>query len=140
VSFDIKAGYRHFRLAPKMRSWFQFRYENKYHRCVALPCGQGHRPMLFTQLMVPLVCKLRTGLGYRALPYLDNFLVYSAKVGRVATRLDYGRAARAKGKLFGTLGLTRHLTKGEWSGSTRVEHMGCIIDNMLKRFFIAPRK
>jgi hypothetical protein len=34
VSFDIKAGYRHFRLAPKMRNWFLFRYEDKYYRCV----------------------------------------------------------------------------------------------------------
>jgi hypothetical protein len=39
VSFDIKAGYRHFRLAPKMRNWFIFRYENKYYRCIALPFG-----------------------------------------------------------------------------------------------------
>jgi hypothetical protein len=27
-SFDIKAGYRHFRLAPKMCNWFLFRYED----------------------------------------------------------------------------------------------------------------
>jgi hypothetical protein len=35
VSFDIKAGYRHFRLAPKVRNLFLFRYEDKYYRCVA---------------------------------------------------------------------------------------------------------
>lgn len=79
VSFDIKAGYRHFRLAPKMRNWFLFRYEDKYYRCVALPFGWGRSPMWFTQLMVPLVCQLRTGLGYRVLPYLDDFLVCPAK-------------------------------------------------------------
>jgi hypothetical protein len=55
-------------------------------------------------------------------------------------RRDCGWAARVISKLLGTLGLTRHHTKGEWSGSTRVEHLGCIIDTKLMRFFIAPRK
>jgi hypothetical protein len=78
--------------------------------------------------------------GYRVLPYLDDFLVCPAKAGRVATRRDCGRAAREISKLLGTLGLTQHLTKREWSGSTRVEHLGCIVDTKLMRFFIAPRE
>jgi hypothetical protein len=32
VSFDIKAGYRHFRLAPQMRDWFLFRYDGHFYR------------------------------------------------------------------------------------------------------------
>jgi hypothetical protein len=88
-------------------------------------------PMRFTQLMVPLVCQLCTGLGYRVPPYLDEFLVCPARAGRVATRSDCGRTAREISKLLGTLGLTRRLTKEEWSCSTRVEHLGCIIDTKL---------
>jgi hypothetical protein len=37
VSFDIKEGYRHFRLAPQMRDWFLFRYDGRLYRCIALP-------------------------------------------------------------------------------------------------------
>jgi hypothetical protein len=39
VSFDIQAGYRHFRLAPQMRDWFLFRYDGRFYRCIALPFG-----------------------------------------------------------------------------------------------------
>lgn len=41
LSFDIKSGYRAFRLAPKMRDWFIFRYAGRYFRCIALPFGWG---------------------------------------------------------------------------------------------------
>jgi hypothetical protein len=43
-------------------------------------------------------------------------------------------------KLLSSLGLTRHPTKGEWVGSTRVEHLGCVIDSDCMSFYIAPRK
>jgi hypothetical protein len=33
ASFDIQAGYRHFRLAPKMKDWFLFRYDGRFYRC-----------------------------------------------------------------------------------------------------------
>jgi hypothetical protein len=56
----------------------------------------------------------------------------------MATRRDCGRAAQEISKLLGTLGL--HLNKGERSCSTRFEHLGCIIDTNLMRFFIIPRK
>jgi hypothetical protein len=48
VSFDIQAGYRHFRLAPQMRDWFLFRYDGRFYRCIALPFGSGRSPMWFT--------------------------------------------------------------------------------------------
>jgi hypothetical protein len=90
-SFDIKAGYRHFRLAPKVRNWYLFRYEDMYYRCVALPFGWGRSPMWLTQLMVQLVCQPRAGLGFRVLPYLDDFLVCPAKAGsNNETRLCLG--------------------------------------------------
>jgi hypothetical protein len=59
VSFDIQAGYRHFRLAPQMRDWFLFRYDGRFYRCIALPFGWGRSPMWFTQLMVPMVRKAK---------------------------------------------------------------------------------
>jgi hypothetical protein len=59
VSFDIQAGYRHLRLAPQMRDWFLFRDDGPFYRCIAHPFGWGRSPMWFTQLMVPMVRKLR---------------------------------------------------------------------------------
>lgn len=31
LSFDIRSGYRHFRLAPAMRRWFLFHYGGRYY-------------------------------------------------------------------------------------------------------------
>lgn len=48
VTFDIRQGYRHFRLAPAMRDWFLFHYDGRYYQCVALPFGWGRAPLWFT--------------------------------------------------------------------------------------------
>lgn len=37
-SIDIAKGYHHFRLHPKIRNWFLFKFDERHFRCVAL-CG-----------------------------------------------------------------------------------------------------
>jgi Reverse transcriptase (RNA-dependent DNA polymerase) len=138
VSFDIQAGYQHFRLAPQMRDWFLCRYDGHFYRCIALPFGCGRSPMWFTQLMVPTVRNLRQ--QYRLLAYLDDSLICPVKAGRVASMRDCRKATQVIDKLLSSLGLTRHPTKGEWVGSTLVEHLGCVIDSDRMHFYIAPRK
>jgi Reverse transcriptase (RNA-dependent DNA polymerase) len=114
VSFDIQAGYRHFRLTPQMRDWLLFRYDKRFYRCIALQFGWGWSPMWFTQLMVPMVRKLRE--QYRVLAYLDDFLICSVKAGSVASVRDCRKATQVIDKLLSSLGLTRHSTKGGWVG------------------------
>jgi hypothetical protein len=36
MSWDVKSGYRHFYLHPKMREFFLFHYVGRFYRCVAL--------------------------------------------------------------------------------------------------------
>ena len=38
------------------------------------------------------------------------------------------------------LGLTRHPSKGVWTGKTVIEHLGVQIDSVEMKFFIAERK
>jgi hypothetical protein len=90
VSFDIQAGYRHFRLAPQMRDWFLFTYDKRFYKGIALLFGWGRGPMWFTQLMVPMVRKLRK--QYRVLAYLDGFLICTVKAGRIASMRDCRKA------------------------------------------------
>jgi hypothetical protein len=114
VSFDIQAGYRHFRLAPKMRDWFLFRYDGRLYRCIAVPFGWGRSPMWFTQLMVLMVLMVRkVREQYRVLAYLDNFLICPVKAGKVVSTRDCRRATQLIDKLLSSLGLKRHPTKGE---------------------------
>jgi Reverse transcriptase (RNA-dependent DNA polymerase) len=103
-----------------------------------LPFGWGCSPMWFTLLMMPLATKLRQ--AYRVLAYLDDFLICPAKSGRIASVKDCRRATQTIDKLLSSLGLERHPTKGEWNESTRVEHLGCVVDTVSLRFYVAPRK
>jgi hypothetical protein len=139
ISFDIQAGYRHFSISPAMRDWFVFHYQ-RFYRCVALPFGWGRSPLWFTQLMVPIVRYLPTKLGYRVLAYLDDLFICPAPAGQMSTKRDCLRASRTIEKLLKGLELTRHPSKGDWTGPTRIEHVVCIIDTRVMKFFISPRK
>lgn len=59
ISFDLKKGYRHFRLHPDKWDWFIFRYKGRYYQCAALPFGWGRSHMWFTQLTAPFARCLR---------------------------------------------------------------------------------
>lgn len=90
--------------------------------------------------MVPFLRVMRQKLRYRVIGYLDDFLVALSRAGAAATRRDFKRARKKIQTLLTQLGLRRHPTKGEWEGATRVEHLGVVIDSMLMKFYVAPRK
>jgi Reverse transcriptase (RNA-dependent DNA polymerase) len=140
ISFDIQSGYRHFRFAPHMRDMFLFRYAGRLFQCLALPFGWGRSPMWFTKLLRPMVQHLRSYELYRVLAYLDDFLVVPSEAGAIADLAVCEGATSKIDALLEALGLIRHPTKGEWVGSTRVEHLGAVIDTEQEKFFIAPRK
>lgn len=139
LSMDIEKGYRHFRLHPCMRDWFIFRYNRRYYQCVALPFGWGRSPLWFTMFMSAFVKKLRSE-GLRVLAYLDDFLVAPSSHGVVSSS-EHCKAGRIViQSIMDELGLKRHQSKGEWQGSTRVEHLGVIVDSARMHFHVAPRK
>lgn len=62
-------------------------------------------------MLRPLVQYIREKLGYRVLPYIDNFLVAPCPEWRSSTE-EYCRKAREKlQSLFDRLGLHRHPEK-----------------------------
>jgi hypothetical protein len=73
-----------------MRDWFLFMYDGCFYMCIALPFGWGRSPMWFTQLMVPMVRKLRQ--QYRVLEYSDGFLICPVKAGMVGSMPDSRKA------------------------------------------------
>ena len=85
MSWDIKSGYRHFYLHPRMREFFIFRYDGLFYRCIALPFRRGQSVIWFTKLLRPLVQHLREVLGYRVLPYTDDFACAPSLLGRPST-------------------------------------------------------
>lgn len=140
ISFDIKSGYRHFYLHPSMRDYFLFHYCGRYYRCVALPFGWGRSPLWFTKLTRPLVQYMREKCGYRVLPYIDDFLVAGSPPGRPATEQDCRRARERLTKLFASLGITRHPTKGCWKGGRQIDHLGMHVDTETMRVYVSDSK
>ena len=126
LSFDIKAGYRHFFLHPDMRNYFIFRYDGRYFRCIALPFGWGRSAYWFVNLLKPFVLYMRETMGMRVLPYIDDFLL-APVVGRASTCQDFLRASLDLEHILNEIGLERHTGKGVWGGgATRVKHLGVV--------------
>lgn len=140
MSFDVKGGYRHFYLHPDMRDFFVFRYGGRCYRCVALPFGWGRSGWWFVKLLRPFVRHVREKLGYRVLPYVDDFLIAPSPPGRVAGEEDCERARKELGRLMRRLGLWRHPEKGEWTGSRQIDHLGVRLDTAAMKVYVTDEK
>jgi hypothetical protein len=71
---------------------------------------------------------------------LNDFIICPAKYRPIESMRDCRRAKQTIVKLLHSLGLTRHPKKGQWSVSTPVEHLGCVIDTKRMMFYVEPRK
>jgi hypothetical protein len=83
---------------------------------------------------------MRAECGYRVLAYLDDFLIAPSPHGTVSEKGGCGVAAKKIDAELTALGLTRHPEKGDWEGSTRIEHLGFVLDSVQMKFYIAKRK
>lgn len=128
LSMDVEKGYRNFRLAPEMRTWFIFHYQGRYLRCVSLIFGWGRSPLLFAKFNVVFVRKLRR-YWFRVLAYLDDLLVVRVAHGVVEGPLHFLKGIRKAQELMYNLGLTRKIKKEEWCGSKLIEHLRVVIDS-----------
>ena len=139
-SFDIESGFHHFYLHPDMRDYFLFHYQGGYYRCIALPFGWGRSGLWFTKCMRVLVQHMRVELGYRVLPYIDDFLVGASPPGHPATVDDVKGAHVLLEDIMQRLGLRRKVGKGCWEGSQTIEHLGFLIDTKAMRVYVSDRK
>lgn len=83
---------------------------------------------------------LRDKLGYRTLPYVDDFLVAPSPFGTVATREHVSAAKSAFARLMRRLGLRRNPEKGCWEVAQVIEHLGMVINTRNMKIFAQYRK
>ena len=139
LSFDIKAGYRHFFLHSSVRNFFLFHYGGRYFRCIALPFAWCRSAFYFVNLLKPFVGKIRRW-GCRVLGYIDDFLVAPA-IGRALTKADCVAMSMQIDALMRKLGLARHATKGVWGeGACVVDHLGFRWDSVRLLFTVTAKK
>ena len=89
--------------------------------------------------MAPFIQELRRG-EYRVFAYLDDFLLAPSPYGTTSGPRDCAVAWERIAELMTQLGLQRHPEKGEWTGATRVEHLGVLIDSDEMKFYVVLRK
>lgn len=140
LSFDVRAGYRHFSLHEDMRNVFLFQYDGRYFRCKALSFGWGRSAFWLVNLLKPLIRYIREGMGLRVFPYIDDFLI-AASAGRVSEEVNCWRVSMLMDGLLQELGLERHQTKGAWGGGrTRIKLLGVVWDTERKEFSVTLLK
>jgi len=139
----------------------------RYIRSAALPFGWSASPYIFTKVMRVMVRVLRAPMaptlerarrqtrggrafvlrfyqrhylpgprsyGMRVLAYVDDFLALASS--RREALLCRARAAQ----VMQSLGVTRHLTKGHWEVTQRLEHLGLDVDLGAGMFRVPPSK
>ena len=72
--------------------------------------------------------------------YLDDVLIAPSSHGGVAGPGDCAEAKQCMERLLSCLGLKRHPTKGEGTGSTTVGHLGVGVDTEEMRFYVTLHK
>jgi hypothetical protein len=122
ASFDIKSSYRHFRLAPRMRDWFCFRYDGRFLRCIALPFGWGRSPQVVHAVSLSSCPTSSHGTVVQSIG-LHRRLYCAANRSRNSGKISRLQQGDSSYRQVRKLGSTKHPTKGEWIGTTRIEHL-----------------
>lgn len=133
ISADLQDGYYHVGVHQEHRKFLTTSINGTLVRFCALPFGLSTAPRVFTKFMRPVVGQLRRS-GARMLQYLDDSLFLHQdrnELQRMAGRID---------ELFGSLGLLRKPTKGCWTPTQRLKHLGVEIDTSRRLFLVPPEK
>jgi hypothetical protein len=127
-------------VAPQDRRLLPF---SLWRACLQVYCvavWMGRSKLWFTKLMRHVVKYLRSELGYRVLPWIDDFLCAPTDGRRPATGRDCRRECSRIDAIFGALGLTRRPERGCWEEAQVLKHLGVLIDARQMRVFVTDRK
>lgn len=97
ISFDLESKYCHLYFHLSVEDYFLFYYCGSYYRFFT-SLWLGTVAFWLPMLTRPLVQYMREKCGYRLLPYLEDFLIAAAPLGKAATRQRRPKGARALGK------------------------------------------
>jgi ribonuclease HI len=119
----------------KDQQYLGFEWEGEYYVFTALPFGLASAPWCFTKVMLVVVRSLRAK-GVRVIAYLDDFLFIipmdnPAKAATIRTLVL---------NTFEAAGLTINLQKSTLEFTTRLEHLGFVVDLETGRFEVPPHR
>lgn len=133
ISADLENGYYHIGIHPSFQRFLTTEINGDLISFRALPFGLSTAPRVFTKFMRPVVAHLRKR-GVRMLQYLDDSLFLAE---------DPSTLVKTRGlieQLFQELGLARKLSKGVWTPTQNIKHLGIEIDTVRGLFLVPLEK
>src|SRR3989338_979265 len=133
TSIDVKDAFHHININHKFRRFLAFRALGRNYRWRTLPMGLTSSPFLWTALLQEVVKKLREE-GICLSFYMDDLIVitHSAEESNHHTERVV--------QLMTSLGLTVNLEKSSLVPSTKLQHLGFILDTAKDRLRVPQDK
>lgn len=132
-SLDIKDGYMHIGVHSKAQYLFGFLWNNITYTSLALPFGYKGSPKEFSKIIYQLVAYLRK-LGIIIFYYLNDILIIIRK------NQPWQQTVKMVIMVFSLAGFCINWEKSTLIPSTRIEHLGFIIDSMEMTISITNQK
>lgn len=122
ISFDMEAGYHHFKILPEHRRFLGIFWKGNWYHYNVLPFGMKSSPWWFTKI-IRVVIKRWRRLGIFVVAYLDDFVVLAR------TKEDL---IRIRDQIIApdlvNFGLIRAPQKGQWEPTQQLKVLGLILD------------
>ena len=135
LSFDFSDTYYSCGVFPAHKKYLRFLFEGVLYEFTCLPNGLTSAPGFFTKIMEVALSHLRKSYGVMISGYLDDNILLN-NVDTADAMLKGVQAA----ELFQNLGFTINVPKSVIFPTTRIEHLGCIIDSVSMMVSMTPEK
>lgn len=129
-SVDLKEAYLHVPIHQDHRRFLRFEFNHMHYQYCAMPFGLSSAPRTFTKLVAVVAAQLRR-VPVRLLCYLDDVLILSTSLQSA----DLDRAAVLQA--FQQHGFTVNLEKSHLSPTTKLCHLGTLIDTRNCQVFLS---
>lgn len=128
---DLREAYSHVPIHPLHSRYLRFEYNNMHFQYCAMPFGLSSAPRTFTKLVAVVAATIRSR-SIRLLCYLDDVLVMSTSPSQAMK--DMGVVLQVfQAHVFSINHRKSHLTP-----TTRLQHLGAVIDSQLGQVFLSP--
>ena len=121
-SIDLKDAYYSVSVAEEYRKYLRFTWRSVLYEFTCLPMGLACSPRIFTKLLKPIFCYLRS-IGLMSVYYLDDSLLFGDSLHSCTDNLSKTAST------LESLGFTINIEKSVFKPSRVIKFLGFIIDS-----------
>ncbi|XP_013930876.1 PREDICTED: uncharacterized protein LOC106556402 [Thamnophis sirtalis] len=133
TSIDLKEAYLHVPICKAHRRYLRFTYAGQHYQYRAMLFGLSSAPRMFTKVLVAVAAFLRSR-PVRLHYYLDDVLIQSSSPQQAVEDLQYTM------QVLQGHGFSINLEKSHLHPTTRLQHLGAVIDTVTCQVFLSPER